>query len=287
MKFALVGGENLKKYTIANILWKQISELSGLNFDFEIRELATLKEVYAYYWEFLETDELVGFNIALPWKELFLELIKGNDSFFLPINTVYKRGKRIMVENTDVLAVDKSLSALIDLNKSKILILGCGGVGFATAKFLHNKYSAKVYCFDIDPLIAPPLSCVQMGSYHDIRSRKYDVIINATEVGKYYLNSQPKMFSTPLDYDILKAISHKDSILQEMNYLPSKTLFLQIGETLKLKTVGGNEMLVLQALQSFTNYTGIILSGKETKSLINYIKHYSNEKASQLISNSF
>lgn len=287
MKFALVGGENLKKYTIADFLWNKISSISGLEFDFEIVELDTVKDACSYYREFLEIDDLRGFNVARPWKNFFLTLIPEANSNFLLINTVFKSGRKILVNNTDILGIEKSLSTVINLNRQKILILGCGGAGSATAQYLYEKYKAKVYYFDIDQSIKHPSGCVQLFTYNDIKNDIYDIIINATTVGKYYFDTPPKVFSTPLDWNILKSITKKGTILQEMNYLPYKTLFLQIGEALNLSTIGGSEMLVRQALESFTNYTGIILSEVNTNKLIKDVNHYLSDKSKELISKTF
>lgn len=101
---------------------------------------------------------------------------------------------------------------------------------------------------------------VKLKTYHELLSHKYDVIINTTPVGKYYLNTPPVMFCFPLGISMLKRITKSESIVQEMNYFPLKTELLTFALNLKLRVISGTEMLMNQALESFKKYTGFCLS---------------------------
>lgn len=101
----------------------------------------------------------------------------------------------------------------------------------------------------------------------NIDEYKYDLIINATPLGKYYFDRVINGFSSPLSLKILENISKPNTILQEMNYFPIETSFLEMGRYMGFKTISGVLMLVFQAIESYKRYFGEEL----TESTINII----------------
>lgn len=290
MKLGLIGGKDIGNYTIANYLWNKISSLSGIKFNFDIVPLTSKEEVCKFYWEFLENSDFLGFNVALPWKGFLADLV-GNDrasSLYQFINTVYKEKNSILSTNTDPLGIVNPLIKLTDIKNKKILILGAGGAGCATAVYLVEKYRCKVFIFDIAGVNNNCLKVlVKLKTYHELLSHKYDVIINATPVGKYYLNTPPVMFCSPLGISMLKRITKPESIVQEMNYFPLKTELLTFALNLKLRVISGTEMLMNQALESFKKYTGFCLSEDKKEKLLKYINEVAYEKEQQLFKGTF
>jgi shikimate dehydrogenase len=162
------------------------------------------------------------------------------------------------------------------------LILGAGGAGLASAKYLSKKFESEVYIFDIckDVIDNHP---VTLNNYKEISQMEFDIIVNATPVGKFYFTNRPEAFCSPIDYRILKKITHKESILQEMNYFPDETLFLQMGNSLNLKTIPGVEMLLIQALESLKCYTDFKASDELYINILKKIKSYSKQKTNELL----
>ena len=256
-KLGLVGGPEVVKYTVADKMWGLISEISGIDFSINIITLATVQDVRRFYDQYIQDESFIGFNVALPWKQEFAEYATEIEPFNKSgiINTIYKRNGIVYGGNTDPLGIVRGLG----LNKNKfhdrrVLIFGAGGAGQSAAWCLSQTMSAKVYVYDKVDHRSWLRGGAWIQSLGELRSHKYDLIINATPLGKYYLNRPIEAFASPLDALTLKDISHKDTILQEMNYLPLETLFLQLGKTLGLQTVSGERMLVLQAIESFKRY---------------------------------
>lgn len=278
-KIALVGGNEIKHYTIADELWENISQVTGVKFSFKIIPIADKKTLRKFYKKYQENDDFTGFNIALPWKSEIAKILKIKDF----INTVYKNDNVILGANTDVTGIVKSQNYITNKKQfHKILILGAGGAGLATANYLSKNSNSCIYVYDICYRFKKSTSFIQLGCLDELKKQKYDLIINATPLGKYY-NSVIKSFSSPIDLNILYSISTKNTVLQEMNYLPEKTLFLQFGDLLKLKTISGIYMLVFQALDSFEKYFGYKANKTETDRIIKNIVKYVHKKEKEIL----
>lgn len=285
MILALIGGQDIKKYTVADILWGKISEISGIDFEFKILSINNFTELCKFYWSFSENSEFTGFNVALPWKSEIVKLIdviSSNSKIYNSINTVYKIDGKICGSNTDVLGIERSLLAYIDLHAKKILIIGSGGAGLPTSEYLSEKYHCKIFAYDLNNLITNSSKITRLKNISDIGNEKYDIIINATPVGKFYLNETPKQFSSPISLELFKKITHEKSIIQDMNYFPLNTEILKFGISGNLQIISGIEMLVYQACASFELYTEYKFEDHKIKELITFIENYVINKEYEL-----
>jgi len=173
------------------------------------------------------------------------------------VNTVYKSQNVIHACNTDTLGAIYSIESAIKSTTIKnILILGCGGAGYPVAVKLSEYYSCNVFVYDIRTINAIFNTKVikVIKSLNEIFPQKFEVIINATPLGKFYKNTLISGLNSPLDYSMIKQLSHPDTILMEMNYLPEYTFFLQCGLALGLRVIPGVNMLVHQAIASLAKY---------------------------------
>lgn len=284
MKFGLIGGKDIKKYTIADLVWKKISEKSGLAFDFEIIPIDNFVDLCKFYWNFSENQDFIGFNIALPWKTDILKLLSndlGVTSEFKAINVLYKKDG-VCVSNTDVIGLEKSLLDVTNINKKDILILGGGGAGLPTAEYLSGKYDCNIFIYDIKKIehVSRKINILQ--KYDDIVKNKYDIIINATPIGKYYFDTQVDSFATPIGLEELNIIVKESTVIQEMNYFPHMSQLLKYGKSRNLKVVSGVNMLIYQALESFRLYTDRELNSESIKNLFNEIIEIAIKKEHEL-----
>ncbi len=285
MKLKLVGGEDIKKYTIADIVWNSISEVSGFPIDFEIVPIKDFVGLCRFYWDFLGDSDFIGFNIALPWKSEILKLIDSElleNTKFGAINVVYKNNSIINISNTDIIGIEKSLANVLEIEDKDILILGAGGAGLSTAKYLSEKYTCKVYLYDIRDIGSVSKNICLIRKFNDLKNNKYDIIINATPVGKYYFNQQPDNFSMPIGIEEFDEIIKKDTVIQEMNYFPHMSQFLKYGKKHNLRTISGIEMLIYQALESFKMYTGIELDKSAINRIFDNVLNISIKKEHEL-----
>jgi shikimate dehydrogenase len=285
MIFALIGGQDIKKYSIADILWEKILKISDIDFEFKIIPINNFTELCKFYWSFSENPEFIGFNVALPWKSEIIKLIdviSSNSKVYSSINTVYKTNNNICGSNTDILGIERSLLNYTDLYDKNILVIGSGGAGLPTSEYLSEKYHCKVFTYDLNNLITNSSKITRLKNIPDIGYKKYDVIINATPVGKFYLTEIPKQFSSPISLDLFKKITHEKSIIQEMNYFPLNTEILKFGISSNLQVISGIEMLVYQACSSFELYTGYKFDNCKIRELITFVKNYVINKEYEL-----
>jgi len=288
MILALIGGGDIKKYTIADVMWNKLSQLSGIDFEFQVVDLLNFTELLTFYWSFYENKDFVGFNVALPWKSEVVKLIDSVSSdsrVYGSINTVYKNSNIVCGANTDIVGVENSIinSNQIDLHNKKILIIGGGGAGLPTALYLSQKYECICSIFDINEVNIPKSNVVFLKNISDVAASRYDLIINATSVGKYYLDKKPELYALPLSIEVLEKITHSGTLVQEMNYFPLTTELMRYAQSRKLQVISGINMLVYQAVASFKLYTGYELSTIKTVELIKYLEDYVINKEYELL----
>ena len=281
-KIALIGGKELTKYSFANVLWKMINVASNrAKFDFVMYELETPSDLESFFNNYKSDPDFIGFNVALPWKTEIakyldvVDLINESPSI---INTVYKMNNYIHGDNTDILGIRNGLVfSGVKLNDIKdVLVFGLGGAGVATSVYL-SRLGMQIYGYDI--VYKSAIEGISIyKSLEDIIVRKYDLIINATPVGKYYFDKTPQSFESPISLAMLKEISHDTTVIQEMNYFPIRTQLLEMGHQLGLNTISGVLMLVFQALGSYCKYFNFRLSEIKVNNIIKEMIQYANNK---------
>lgn len=204
-------------------------------------ELFPLKTIEELSFLLREQPELEGLNVTIPFKKQVLSML---DESHIPAgldacNCINIQGGRLIGYNTDITGFEKSLIPLLKSYHKKALILGNGG---ATA--------AVVYVLQ------------KLGIEFDIVSRKWHsgtgltyeklnkeiisqstVIINTTPLGMY-----PEVETFP---DIPYRYLSDRHLLFDLVYNPAKTVFLQKGEKYGAAIKNGEEMLVLQAEESW------------------------------------
>lgn len=281
-KIALIGGKDLKKYSIANVLWDIINRVSNrIEFNFSMYELVTSDDLGLFFEMYKSNEDFIGFNVALPWKSeiiKFLDLVDFAHDFPLIVNTVYKTANIVHGDNTDILGIKNALLfSGVRLNTiKKVLVLGLGGAGMATAIYF-SKLGKKVYGYD---LTTKPRTkdIVLSKSLNEVAATRYDLVINATPVGKYFFDKVPESFESPLSFSMLKNITREATIIQEMNYFPGRTSLLEMGEQLGLKTISGILMLVFQAIESYQRYFNVKLSDMQVNSILEEMVQYVSDK---------
>ena len=278
MKIGVVGGRDIAKYSIANVVWEKITSATNHELVFRFFPIESKDELLQFYSMFSEDVDFLGFNVAVPWKEEIATLVGRTESHIglTAMNTIYKTKEGIFSANTDVIGMEQVFKKFAgDLSHKKILILGAGGAGLSCAVYLTQKHDCKVYIHEINQQIIIPQEIVAVPNLNlSSQAGKFDIIINATPVGKYYLNHIPVKPESPISSDILAKIVHQDTVLVEMNYFPYRTEFLRLGEEKRLVVVSGIQMLVYQAVESMRLYTGVLLNEKEISQVANYIKGY-------------
>lgn len=211
-----------------------------------------------------------GFNITVPYKVkslAYMEELAPEAEFIGAINTVLIKDNKYYGHNTDNYGFIKALELNFpdfSLKNKEVLILGAGGAAKAVAYALLKSKIKNLVLMNRTHQNALNLKKALLKGFNDanINVEKFDysilkttrgvpdLIINTTSIG---LKSSDK---TLIDLQYLKG---SKTIVYDLIYNPEKTALLHAGEKYKLRILNGKDMLVLQALKSFSIWTGISL----------------------------
>lgn len=294
IKLALIGEPAVKHYAVEDRLWELISVVIDKKFKFDIIPLATPEDVRAFFEVFRKDRSFVGFNIAAPWRAVLADRVDTLEKLIdLPlVNTVYRDGNDTIIgANTDPQAAQLALEAKCNLYKCKsALVIGTQGAGLSIAHHFNDNLDKKTYVYDpAAPLTAQTQTGIHyLSSLSEVAGRQYDVVINATPLGRYYFDKRVEAFTSPLDLETLAHVSHKDTIVQETNYLPGTTLLLQMARHLQLPVVTGDLALVFEAVENLRRFFGITLDENTIYMLVDEIgAHIAEREAAILEQNDF
>lgn len=185
---------------------------------------------------------LNGLNITIPYKRAVMEYLDtspGIPEGLNACNCIKIENGKLAGYNTDHIAFEKSLQPLLKPHHKKALVLGNGGAT-AAVKFVLEKLG--IACAIVSRVLRGGSSL----TYEDINESvlgTHTVIINTTPLGMY-----PKIHECP--YIPYQFITERH-LLFDLVYNPAKTLFLQKGEDRGAVIKNGEEMLVIQAEESW------------------------------------
>lgn len=206
-----------------------------------------------------------GFNITIPHKEAVCNLVDNLDytaSKLGAVNTVVNDDGQLYGVNTDINGFIEPLKEKdIPLSNLRSLILGSGGAARACLAGLikegcidfiilnrnihraENMIKNMKNNFDFDAKIGKLNS---KSIREEIASA--NLIVNATPIGMY-----PNVGESA----ILKEDIKEDHIVYDLVYKPVKTKLIEYAENAGATVVYGYEMLVHQAAEAFSLWTGI------------------------------
>ncbi len=274
-KYALTGyplGHSLSPNIHSRLL-----ELSGIEGGYEKLEIAPEKLSESY--DMLEG--LDGFNITIPHKVSIIdycdELSEGAKRY-RSVNCV-KNGERKIGYNTDVLGFTKSIDMLGASLRSRVIIIGCGGVGrmMAIETALNDgeltiavlprdrenaeRAKAEIIVMKSDASV----NIVSIGgnnlSPEDFGGSvpEFDLLVNASPIGMY-----PNTDNIPCCPEILERVKY----VFDAVYNPKETLLAKTAREKGAEAMTGMAMLVLQAAAAHEIWNGSSFKDEELKKLI-------------------
>jgi shikimate dehydrogenase len=192
--------------------------------------------------------DLEGLNVTVPYKRQSLPFLHSTNNIPAEVNAcncIHIKEGKLFGYNTDIIGFEKSFTPLLKSQHKKALVLGNGGAAAAVVFVLKK--------LEIESLIVSrELLDYSSLSYKNIDEqlmKDCNIIINTTPLGMFpNENSCP-----PIPYQF---ISEKH-LFYDLVYNPSKTLFLQKGEERGAAIKNGEEMLNLQAEESWKIWNGI------------------------------
>lgn len=185
---------------------------------------------------------LEGLNVTVPYKKHVLSYLDSRASIPAGLdacNCIRIRDGRKEGFNTDHTGFEKSLLPLLKPHQRQALVLGNGGataavvfvlkkLGIAYGIVSREKHHGSTHTYaELDETLV----------------KSHPLIINTTPLGMFpQVNERP-----PIPYQYIT----EDHLLYDLVYNPEKTLFLQKGEERGAAIKNGEEMLVLQAEESW------------------------------------
>ena len=214
--------------------------------NFEIEDLGLLMEVISEY------PNLNGLNVTAPFKEAVIPYLDSLDDDAREIGAVnvikFNRDSRTgdLLElkgyNSDVVGFGKTLDCILTPEHTNAMVLGTGGAAKAVRSALV-KHGVNVQL--VSRRKSEHTLVYEEITRHMVST--YQIIVNATPVGKYPNDDQCPDFP----YRFLTS-SH---LCYDLIYNPEETLFLKNSAQYGAKTKNGIEMLLLQAFDSYDIWT--------------------------------
>ena len=206
-----------------------------------------------------ELFSLDGFNITIPHKvdiRGYLDGLEEKARIYGSVNVV-KCGAERIGYNTDVIGFLKSVEQLGATLSSRVLLLGCGGVGRMIA--IETALEGGELTIAVRPSGVPLAERV----VEEIRSLRpgasvrivlidritgaYDLLVNATPAGMY-----PNVDASPVE----ETVTARISCLFDLIYNPIETKLMRLAKQHGVQVLGGMSMLVWQAAAAHEIWSG-------------------------------
>lgn len=221
-----------------------------------------------------ELFSLDGFNITIPHK---VNIIKYADTLsdsakrYNSVNVIEKRNGKYIGHNTDADGFLRTVENMGVKLCGDVCVIGAGGVGrmFAIESAANGAditlavrksslETAKNLCEYIKSEFKVNAEAVLCDELKDI-DRRFTLMINASPCGMY-----PKIDAMPIDSESLK----KADALFDCIYNPTETKLMKEARSLGIKTSGGMDMLVWQAVSAHEIWDGAEYCTDDINSLI-------------------
>lgn len=272
-KFCLIG--HPLGHSLSPQIHARLFELSGETAKYTLEDIAPeeLREKFGFLREF------DGFNITIPHKMGIIEYcgeLSEEAKRYNSVNCV-KNGEKPLGCNTDCIGFTKSIEMMGAELKSKVLLIGCGGVGRMVAietVLQGGELSVAVLKSDL-PLVervieeihekAPDthVRVVIIGENglcaDDLHGERFDLLVNATPVGMF-----PKSDRMPCSADVLDSVR----FVFDLIYNPRETLLVKTAREKGCKALNGMAMLVLQAVAAHEIWDGASYEKEDIDKLI-------------------
>lgn len=208
---------------------------------FEIPDISDLMELLSEY------PNLVGLNVTVPYKQAILPYLDTMDETAQTVGAVnvvkIKRDEmgdvtELRGYNSDVIGFRESIKPIITAGCKNALVLGTGGASKAVVYALEQ--------LGITPQLVSRHKASDIITYDEINQtliNKCQLIVNTTPLGMY-----PDVDGcAPIPFNFLTP-AH---VCYDLVYNPGDTLFLKKSLERGATAKNGNEMLILQALESW------------------------------------
>ena len=245
-------------HSLSPLLHRAMIAQTGVPYTYELHPVsaAALPEFVAA----AKDGAWAGCNVTMPHKQTILPLLDEVDGFAADcgaVNTVCFRDGRAVGYNTDGVGLVDSLRCRgFDPAGRTVLLLGAGGAAKAVGHALAAAGAGRIIVCARRSERAAALAAQLPGCGKGIvlaqdaiqQAAACDLLVNATPLG---MAGSPAF--TGLDF--LQAMP-PHAVVYDLVYHPRRTALLEAAARQGLRTVGGIDLLIRQAVRAFTFFTG-------------------------------
>ncbi len=263
-------------HTLSPNIHERLFKLSGREANYVKMEIPPEELISRYD----ELSQLGGFNITIPHKVPIIDYCDRLDEGAARYGSVncLKNGDEKVGYNTDVLGFTKSIDLMGATLSSKVLLIGCGGVGrmmaietalkggdltiavLKTDKELAEAVVSEIMTMKSDAKVKIVYIGGNVISAEDFdETPDFDLLVNASPIGMF-----PKVDRIPCDENLLDGVKFVFDVV----YNPRDTLLTKTAEKHGIKAMSGMAMLVLQAVAAHEIWNGSQFEEADIKQLI-------------------
>jgi len=268
-RYALIGYPLI--HSISPFIHKQLFSLSNIDAEYKLLQIEPEK--------LLENmnilNHLNGYNITIPHKIDIIHYLDKTDEMSKSIGAVntVANNRQSCGYNTDIVGFKRAIEINGMSLKKRVAILGCGGtartVSYAALKAgCSITYIIREKSFDKAKKLTRDLSVcdTEIFTMNQVQG-EFDLLINTTPVGMYPDNS--------LSAD--ERILEKCKSFFDVIYNPIETASVKLAEKMGIKSTGGLDMLVMQAVEAHKIWYSGEFSKDDIKNLTDRCKGIINK----------
>ena len=216
--------------------------------------------------KFLKAQNYTGFNVTIPLKvpvSLFLDEIDDYSNIAGCVNTVkINADKTLFGYNTDIYGFKMAIPLDINLKGKNASILGTGGASRAAVVGLVERGVTEIDMYTRNIINANQAINYLRAQFPEVTFNAYQIqnirdlshtsiVVNATPIGMrgYMMNE------SPLEENDIRKLN-PDTIVYDIVYNPTKTKLITMAQKAGLRTIGGLDMLIMQAQRAQIIWTG-------------------------------
>lgn len=246
-------------HSLSPLLHQAMIDQTGAAYRYDVRTVRP-EELPAFV-RWAKDGGCAGFNVTMPHKEAILPLLDEVDTTAAScgaVNTVCIREGRAIGHNTDGTGFLDSLAGQGFYPQGRtVLLLGAGGAAKAVGHALAAAGAGRIIVCARRLERAAALAAQLPGCGEGIvlaqdairqAAAACDLLVNATPLG---------MAGSPAfaRLDFLQAMP-PHAVVYDLVYHPRRTALLEAAARQGLRTVGGIDLLIRQAVRAFTFFTG-------------------------------
>lgn len=246
-------------HSLSPLLHQAMIDQTGAAYRYDVRTVRP-EELPAFV-RWAKDGGCAGFNVTMPHKEAILPLLDEVDATAAScgaVNTVCIREGRAIGHNTDGTGFLDSLAGQGFYPQGQtVLLLGAGGAAKAVGHALAAAGAGRIIVCARRLERAAALAAQLPGCGEGIvlaqdaiqqAAAACDLLVNATPLG---------MAGSPAfaGLDFLQAMP-PHAVVYDLVYHPRRTALLEAAARQGLRTVGGIDLLIRQAVRAFTFFTG-------------------------------